>query len=389
VWSQDSFVSGQEKEAIVTEVRKIKTPVRIGLVGMGGIGNAHASAYKQDPLAKLVAVCDVIKEKADEATKNHGAKAYYSLKDMMANEDLSVVDVTTSGYENGSWHYEPSMEALAAGKDVICEKPLSSDVGEAREMVRYAAEKDLYLGCNLNHYFTPTAERARKYMDDGQVGELIYLLFRMGFNGGEETYGGNKSPRFNQPYAHMKAFLTHPFSVMRYFCGDITHIQSFSNRPGFRRNKNDLLLSVNSVHCMFANGTIGYLLSQRGDAMWGLGGWWSCEVAGSKGTFCIENCIEKLTFWGSQKPGEKQPPAPEVLNTGITDFGATFPRRLHAFLEDVTNGVPREHLRSSGRDALATLEYIQAVIESYENGGALVRPHVLPPLHGDPRTERI
>ncbi|MBI4027731.1 MAG: Gfo/Idh/MocA family oxidoreductase [Verrucomicrobia bacterium] len=377
----------------MTKNSKSSGKLQVGLVGMGGIGNTHAASHKQDPLAKLAAVCDVVKEKADAAAATHGVKAYYSLKDMLAHEELDVVDVTTGGYENGSWHFEPTMEALAADKHVLCEKPLAHDIGEAREMVRYASEKRLYLGCNLNHYFTPTAERAKKYMEDGQIGELIYLLFKVGFNGGEETYSFNKSPRFNQPYAHMKAFLTHPFSVMRHFCGDITHVQSFSTKSGFRKNKGDLLVSVNSVHCMFANGTIGYLLSQRGDAVWGLGGWWSCEVAGSKGTFCIENCIEKLTYWPAPKPGQSfglgQGPTPEILDTGIKDFGATFPLRIHAFLEDVTNGVPRERLRSSGRDALATLEYIWAVIESYENGGELVRPHALPPLHGDPRVEKI
>ena len=371
----------------MTAESKSSGKLRVGVVGMGGIGNTHAASHKQDPLARLMAVCDVVKEKADAAAKVHHVKAYYSLKDMLAHEELDVVDVTTGGYENGSWHFEPAMEALAAGKQVLCEKPLSNDIGEARELVRYATEQKLYLGCNLNHYFTPTAERAKKYMDDGMMGELIYLLFKVGFNGGEETYSFNKSPRFNQPYAHMKAFLTHPFSVMRHFCGDITHVQSFSTKPGFRKNKGDLLVSVNSVHVRFANGTVGYLLSHRGDAMWGLGGWWSCEVAGSKGTFCIENCIEKLTYWQSPKPG--QSPTPEIMDTGIKDFGATFPRRIHAFLEDVTNGVPREHLRSSGRDALATLEYIFAVIESYESGGELVRPHPLPTIHGDPRVERI
>jgi predicted dehydrogenase len=360
---------------------------------MGGIGNTHAACHKKDPLAALAAVCDVVKEKADKAAETHGVKAYYSLREMLAHEPLDVVDVTTGGYENGSWHFDPAMEALAAGKHVLCEKPLSNDIGEAREMVRYAAERKLYLGCNLNHYFTPTAERARKYMDDGMIGETVYLLFKMGFHGGEHTYSFSKSPRFNQPYAHMKAFLTHPFSVMRHFCGDVTHVQTFSSRPGFRKNKGDLLLSVNSVHVVFANGTVGYLLSQRGDAVWGLGGWWSCEVAGSRGTFCIENCIEKVTYWPAPKPGQGvglgQNPAPEILDTGIKDFGETFPRRIHAFLEDVTNGVPREHLRSSGRDALATLEYIWAAIESYESAGAVVRPHALPTLHGDPTVERI
>ncbi|MGO8704375.1 MAG: Gfo/Idh/MocA family protein [Candidatus Brocadiia bacterium] len=381
------------KTPVRKDQRKVKGPIRVGLVGMSGIGKTHAASYKQDPLAKLVAVCDVVKERADAAAAANGVKAYYSLKDLLANEDLDVVDVTTGGYENGSWHFEPAMEALAAGKHVLCEKPLSNDIGEAREMVRYAAEKKLYLGCNLNHYFTETAECAKKYMREGKIGETIYLLFKMGFYGGEETYSFKDTPRFNQPYAHMKAFLTHPFSVMRHFCGDITHLQSFSTKPGFRKSKGDLLVSVNSVHVAFANGTVGYLLSQRGDATWGLGGWWSCEVAGSKGTFCIENCVEKLTYWPAPKPGQTFPfgqgPTPEVMNTGVKDFGATFPRRIHAFLEDLTNETPREALRASGRDALATLEYIWAVIESYENGGALVRPKPLPPIHGDPTVEKI
>ena len=50
---------------------------------------------------------------------------------------------------------------------------------------------------------------------------------------------------------------------------------------------------------------------------------------------------------------------------------------------DLTNKVPREHIRASGRDALATLEYTFAAIQSYENGGELVVPHKLPALHGD------
>ena len=361
--------------------------LKVGLVGMGGIGDAHAESYKNDALGDLVAVCDVVAERADAAAAKYGVRAYYSLKDMLAHEELDVVDVTTSGYENGSWHFEPTMEALAADKHVLCEKPLSNSIEECREMVRFAADKKLYLGCNLNHYFTETAARARRYMDDVQIGETVYTLFKTGFNGGELTYGGKGSARFNQPYAHMKAFLTHPFSVMRYFCGDITHIQTFSTKPGFRKNKGDLLLSVNSVHVRFADDTVGYLLSQRGDAVYGLGGWWSCEVAGSKGTFCIENCVEKVTYWGA--PTSEGKPEPVVTETGITDFGKTFPSRIHAFLEDVTQSVHPEHLRASGRDALATMEYIFAVIDSYETGGAVVRPHPLPALHGDPVHERI
>jgi hypothetical protein len=137
------------------------------------------------------------------------------------------------------------------------------------------------------------------------------------------------------------------------------------------------MLSINSINMQFENGSVGYILSQRGDAHFGLGGWWSFEMAGTKGTFCIENCVEQLTYWTMGKE-------PEVYNTGITEFGATFAPRLHAFLEDVGNKVSKQYIRASGYDALATLEYTFAVIESYENGGALVRPNPLPHRHGDP-----
>jgi predicted dehydrogenase len=137
----------------------------------------------------------------------------------------------------------------------------------------------------------------------------------------------------------------------------------------------------------FENGGVGYLLSHRGDAMFGLGGWWSYEHAGTKGTFCIENCVEKLHYWDYDTVKSPNPsqgsPVPETFESGVTEFNSTFPNRINAWLEDVTNKVPREHIRASGRDALATISYVTAAIRSYQEGGALVIPEPLNPMHGD------
>ncbi len=367
--------------------------LRVGVVGVPfpqGIGMTHANCYVNDALSDLTAVCDIVEERADNAAKKLGVKAYYSVPDMLEKEpDLNIVDVCTGGNENGSLHYEPTMQALEAGKHVLVEKPLSNDIEEAREMVAKAKQKSLYLGCNLNHYFTPPAEKAKEYMDKGEIGELIYCLHKMGFPGGEMTYSGpSRSPRIEgYPYFHVKAFLSHPFSLMRHFCGDITHVQAFLGRPSYRKKTGDLMVSINSIHVRFANDCVGYLLSTRGDTTFGLGGWWSIEVGGTLGTFCIENCIEKVTYWPAPKPADAAHPErlrlgesgkPIVTSSGITDFGQTFPRRIHAFLEDVTNQVPKEDMRASGRDALAALEYTWAAMESYEHGGILVVPHGLP-----------
>jgi len=360
--------------------------INVAVTGAGGIGKTHSNCYKNNELAKLVAVCDIVKEKAQKLGEEMGVPYYTSQKEMFrAHPEIESVSVCTSGWDNGSMHFEPAMEAIDSGKHVLVEKPICAELSDAQDLVSFAAAKKQYLGCNLNHYFTKTAERADALIKDNKIGELVYCLHKVGFNGSEKKYKGPGTPRWQTPYSHLKAFCAHPFSVMRHFCGDIMQIQAFLDRPGVRRTACDPMLSVNSIHVRFANGGVGYLLSQRGDAMFGLGGWWSYEHAGTRGTFCIENCVEKLHYWDIdtvENPGMASP-APEVFNTGITEFGATFPVRIHAWLEDLTNKVPLDHVRSSGRDALATLTYTFAAIRSYEEGGVLVVPEQLPPIHGD------
>ena len=360
--------------------------LKVAVIGCGNVGRTHVTCYQKDELSDLVAVCDIVLEKAQAMGEKFGVPYYTSQKEMYdAHPEIESVSVTTSGYDNGSMHFEPAMEALSFGRHVLVEKPICADLRDAQELVRFAASKKLYLGCNLNHYFTKTAERADEYIKDKKIGELVYCLHKVGFNGSEKKYVYRSSPRWQTPYSHLKAFCAHPFAVMRHFCGDISHVQAFFDKPGVRHTASDPMLSINSIHVRFANGGIGYLLSQRGDAMFGLGGWWSYEHAGTRGTFCIENCTEKLYYWDIDKvenPG-RATPEPEIYDTGLKDFGITFPTRIHAWLEDITNKTPLEHIRSSGRDALATLTYTFAAMRSYEEGGALVIPEPLPALHGD------
>jgi predicted dehydrogenase len=123
--------------------------LKVGVVGQK-IVKIHAESYINDPLAELVAVCDIIKERADVGAKKYGVKSYYSLQDMLEREtDLDIVDVCTGGHEWGSLHYEPTMLALEYGKHVLVEKPLSNDIYEAREMVAKAKQKKLFFSCDL------------------------------------------------------------------------------------------------------------------------------------------------------------------------------------------------------------------------------------------------
>ena len=238
--------------------------LKIGLVGLKGIGQNHAKAYSTNPLAELVAVCDVIKNRADEMAAQYKVKAYYKLTDMLdAHPELDIVDVSTGGSENGSWHFEPTMTALKAGKHVLVEKPISNDINEAREMVKLAAEKDLYLGCNLNHYFTDVARDAKRLMSEGKIGEQVYCLHRMGFIGGEATYAPGGGPNFEGKYNDLRIIRTNGEQRTLVRC-DMKRVL-YGKDPDPILQANDIVfLPSSAIKASLSNGSFSSALSVIG-----------------------------------------------------------------------------------------------------------------------------
>ncbi len=183
--------------------------LKAAVVGLGNIGNIHASVYASDELANFVAVCDIIPERADKAASKHGVRAYYSVDDMLQNEELDAVSVATAGTENGGDHYEPVMQCLDAGLHVLCEKPISNDIVKARAMAAKADEKGLYFGINLNHRFVPPAAKAKEWVDEGKLGDLLLINMTMWIS----------NPNDSSPWFHLRplasAFARHHALLLR------------------------------------------------------------------------------------------------------------------------------------------------------------------------------
>lgn len=64
-------------------------------------------------------MCDLLQKRADEAASEFGTMGYTDFIKMLENEDIDIISIATSGEENGSYHYEPAMIAIEAGKDVL------------------------------------------------------------------------------------------------------------------------------------------------------------------------------------------------------------------------------------------------------------------------------
>src|SRR5438270_4466297 len=109
--------------------------IRFAIIGCGRIAQRHARHISNKGI--LVAVCDVIKERADELATTYNAVPYYSIDDLLKNENgIDVISVCTP---NGL-HAEHSIKALQSGFHVLCEKPMALQVADCEKMIAAADE---------------------------------------------------------------------------------------------------------------------------------------------------------------------------------------------------------------------------------------------------------
>ena len=324
--------------------------LKVCVIGMGHIGNLHADIYKENENVRLVGVCDIIKDRAQRAGERLGVPWYLDAEDMLNKVKPDICSVTTGGFEYGSDHYKPTMQALSAGSHVLCEKPISNEIAPAREMVSFAKEQGLCLGTNMNHRFTPAARQAKRWQDDGRIGDLLFVNMALWIG---------KFQELESPYYHLKALNPHSVDIMRYFCGDIDKVQCFAMKaPG--RN----IWSTASINMQFKNNAVGHLTSsydiERGHPME------RCEVAGTKGRLVFEDMWREATLYPAGNL-EKRVFTNPVFG-GYEGFDDTFRSRINTFVSQIAEGASPEDIDGSGSDGLEAQRVIQAAIVSLQTG---------------------
>ena len=148
--------------------------VNIGIIGCGGIaGGKHMPALSKIENVRLVAFCDLIIEKAEKAKEKYGtpdAKVYTDYRELLKDPSIEVVHVLTPNRE----HAQITIDALYAGKHVMCEKPMAKTAEGARQMCEAAKATGKKLAIGYQHRMKPQARYAKEYIESGALGEIYY-----------------------------------------------------------------------------------------------------------------------------------------------------------------------------------------------------------------------
>jgi predicted dehydrogenase len=145
--------------------------VKVAMIGIGAISGIYLeNITKVFTDIELIGVCDLIRERAEQAQEKYQIKKLYlSMEEVFADPEVDIVLNLTRPYE----HFEVTSAALHAGKHVYSEKPLGANFEEGQKLVALAKEKKLMLGGAPDTFLGAGIQTCRKLIDDGFIGEPI------------------------------------------------------------------------------------------------------------------------------------------------------------------------------------------------------------------------
>lgn len=146
--------------------------IKVGIIGAGGIGETHLEALRRIGGVEVTAICRRDRAWATAYAEKHAIpKVYTDYRELIEDKEIEVVHVATPN----NLHYEQVMYALAAGKHVVCDKPLGVNVAQTAKMLSLAKEKKLANAVCYNHRFLPLIFHARGMIRRGDLGTLTLI----------------------------------------------------------------------------------------------------------------------------------------------------------------------------------------------------------------------
>lgn len=197
--------------------------IKFAVVGQGHIGKRHAEMVRRNPDCELVAVCDVA-DKATLGISEINEKFYSSIDEMLAaNPEIEVVNVCTP---NGL-HAEHSLKSLAAGKNVVVEKPMALSKSDCERIIYEALHQHKTVFCVMQNRYSPPSVWLKEVIERKLLGDIYMVQLNCYWNRDERYYkqGGWKGTQ-NLDGGTLFTQFSHWIDIMYWLFGDIKNIQA-------------------------------------------------------------------------------------------------------------------------------------------------------------------
>lgn len=322
--------------------------MRVGVVGSGFMGSTHAGAWAKLPV-ELVGICSADEPRAKSLAAQYGCKSFTSLDELLAQVD--VIDICTPT----PLHYPMVMQAAAAGKHVVCEKPLARTSAQCREMIEACHQANIQLLVAHVLRFSPQYVGAKAVVERGDIGKVAVQRFTR-CSALPTWTTDNWLMNLEQSGGMLFDLMIHDFDYARWVAGDVDSVYAKSLQGQFPGTAADYAL---------------VMLRHTSGAITNVEGGWAYkpgmfrtgfEIAGDAGL--IEHLTDSSTPIGIHMKQSSAEAAPVLVPSSPLAEDPYFTQLKH-FYEVLANGIPA---RVTGEDGMAAVQIGLAAIESVKSG---------------------
>ncbi len=311
--------------------------IRIGFIGVGGIAHSHLGRLSQIKEARIVALCDVVREKAEEAAKKYEAVSYTNYKEMLDKESLDAIFICLPPFAHG----DVEIEIAKRGIPFFIEKPVNLYREKAKEVEKIVEEKKLITSVGYVLRYMDIVEKAKDFLKEKKIALVLGRYFgefpRSPWLGIKEKSGGQIVEQ-----------ATHIVDLMRYLVGGVDSLYA-EGFKGLNKFENYDVEDASIVSMHFKNGAIGSLTCN-----WLLFGFQPTLEIVTQG-IQVQYSVTSLKIISKDKKEEFQ-----VSN----DYALL---EDEVFIEAVKSNNPAK-IESDYSDGLKSLEVTLAANESMEKG---------------------
>lgn len=336
-----------------------KKKIRFGIIGFGAIGPRHKDKIEQTENAEIVAVCDVDESRRNKAAGN-GVLLFADYKEMLKLSSLDVVSVCTPN----DLHAPMSIDALRAGKHVLCEKPMALTAKDCKAMVHTSLRENRKLFIVKQNRYNPPILAVKNLIDENRLGKLFYIVVNCFWNRNNGYYEhsswrGIKSRDGGALFTQFSHFI----DLMLMFAGSVESVYTIANN--FLHPNLDIE-DTGVVSVKFSNGIIGSLNFTNNAYKANMEG--SITIFAEKGTIKIGGqYLNKLEY--QRLDGEAIPELDEVVRPN--DYGtyqgsmSNHDKVYKNVVDSLNNG---GKVAVNGIDGMETTEFIEAAYQSVVAG---------------------
>jgi inositol 2-dehydrogenase len=321
----------------------------VGVLGVGEMGKRHAENLRRlVPEARLVGVADAFTERARQvAAELEIEKSYSSLEAMLECKELDAVLIATPD----KFHAQAVGIAARAGKDILCEKPLSLNLADARAAIEAVSKAGRRLQVGFMRRYDPAYAAAMKRIEAGEIG--VPVVFK--------SVGRDKdAPPLASYESNVNGMIfytntIHDFDLARWLVRDeVTNVQAYTTvaiRPEVAKY-GDVVASV--VNLKYRQGAIGNIESYA-QAVYGYDV--RTEIVGSKGSILVGSLQQTPAVFLTSRGGERA-----LADHFLTRFADAYLAEVRDFVHSILND---RETRVSGEDGLKALAIAVAAENSY------------------------